>query len=321
MEPISFTFQTADNTKIHVHKWGTDETPIGIVQIAHGMTEHSKRYHEFATKLVKAGYVVYANDHRGHGQTAGVQEKLGYFADENGWEMVVDDLYQLTMTIKKEYPDIPLFLFGHSMGSFLSRRYIQKYGTELDGVILSGTGADQGVLSWLGIQLANLESKIKGKKNQSHLLNQLAFGNFNRAFHPFRTEFDWLSRDEQEVDKYIADPFCGYVPTTSFFYDLFSGIKRLDRSEYLNQVPKNLPIFLFSGDQDPVGDGGKGVLKTYHNFQKAGILDVAYKLYLGGRHEMLNESNREEVYQDVIAWLNEHHSTSNSFWSEGFLFT
>ncbi|WP_044640483.1 alpha/beta hydrolase [Risungbinella massiliensis] len=306
MKPSFFTFQTTDHAKIYVHKWKSDSSPIGIVQIAHGMAEHSKRYHEFATKLVEAGYVVYANDHRGHGQTAGKEEELGYFAEENGWELVVDDLYQLTNIIKKEYPQIPFFLFGHSMGSFLSRRYIQKYGMELDGVILSGTGADQGILSWLGIQFANVERKIKGKRTKSNLLNRLVFGNFNRAFQPIRTEFDYLSRDEREVDKYIADPFCGYVPTTSFFYDLFSGVNQSDKPENLNQVPKNLPIFLFSGDQDPVGDNGRGVLKTYHHFQKAGIVDVSYKLYPGGRHEMLNESNREEVYQDVIAWLNKH---------------
>lgn len=311
MEPVSFTFQSADNTMIFVNKWMAANQPVGIVQIAHGMAEHSKRYGELAKALANEGYTVYANDHRGHGQTAGNKENLGFLADENGWELVVDDMYQLTQIIKKEHPDLPVFLFGHSMGSFLSRRYMQKYGHDLSGVILSGTGADQGVLSSIAIGIAKLEIWIRGKKARSRLLNFLSFGNFNKRFKPNRTPFDWLSRDEREVDKYIQDPYCGEIATAGFFYDLLTGIKHLDRPDRIGQIPKDLPIFLLSGDQDPVGLYTKGVLKTYSNLKKAGIQDISYKFYKGGRHEMLNETNREEVYQDIIDWLKARTRTSS----------
>ncbi|SEM84411.1 alpha/beta hydrolase [Lihuaxuella thermophila] len=313
MEPASFTFPSGDNTLIFVNKWtAVSEKPVGVVQIAHGMAEHSKRYGEFAKALTNEGYAVYANDHRGHGQTAGCKENLGFFADEDGWERVVDDMYRLTRIIKKEHPGLPVFLFGHSMGSFLSRRYIQKYGQELSGVILSGTGADQGILSSIGIGIVKLEMRIKGKKAPSRLLHFLSFGNFNKRFKPNRTPFDWLSRDEREVDKYIQDPYCGWLPTTGFFCDLLTGIKQLDHPEQISRVPKDLPIFLFSGDQDPVGLYTRGVLKTYRNLKKAGIRDISYKFYEEGRHEMLNEINRDEVYQDIINWLKARTPTSSS---------
>ncbi|MFC7440406.1 alpha/beta hydrolase [Laceyella putida] len=303
MKRVSFTFLSTDDMKIHVNKWLSQDQVKGVVQIAHGMSEHSERYGEFATALTEAGYHVYANDHRGFGKTAEMGGDVGHFADENGWELAVNDLYQLTRVIKKEMSGLPLFLFGHSMGSFLSRAYIQRYGRELAGVILSGTGSDRGVLSSLGILIAQLESKVRGKRARSRLLNQLSFGNFNKRFRPNRTSFDWLSRDTEAVDKYVQDPLCGEIPTAGFFYDLFTGIKQLERREGLAQVPPELPILLFAGDRDPVGQDGKAVLKTHRQFKQVGIKDLSLKLYEGGRHEMLNETNREEVYKDIIAWL------------------
>lgn len=311
MKPTSFHFSSIDGKPIFVNKWMPGEGVRGIVQIAHGMCEHSERYCDFAAALVDAGYAVYANDHRGHGKTAGALENLGYFADENGWELVVDDMYELTQISKKENPTLPIFLFGHSMGSFLSRRYIQKYGSEISGVILSGTGADPGLLSAIGIGIAKWEIKKKGRKARSALLTQLTFGNYNKQFRPQRTEHDWLSRDEKEVDKYIADPYCGAVVTAGFFHDMVTGIKLLDRPEQLGNVPKDLPILLFSGEKDPVGNNTKGVRKVFRNFQKAGIQDVSCKFYPDGRHEMLNEINKEEVYCDVMDWLNKRVGVAN----------
>jgi alpha-beta hydrolase superfamily lysophospholipase len=232
-----------------------------------------------------------------------MKEDEMYFADEDGWELVVDDLNELTKRIKQENPDLPVFLFGHSMGSFLSRRYIQKYGEGLSGVILSGTGGDPGILGSIGVWVAKQEIKKRGKKGKSKLLNKLSFGSYNKAFKPNRTEFDWLSRDEKEVDKYIEDPYCGEVATAGFFYDMLVGIKLLDKPERLRQVPKDLPVLIFSGDKDPVGQNSRGVLKTYRNFQMVGIKDVDCKLYQGGRHEMLNEINKDEVFSDVVDWL------------------
>ncbi|WP_175482556.1 alpha/beta hydrolase [Thermoflavimicrobium dichotomicum] len=301
---ISFTYPSLDGTKIAANKWLTGQKAKGVVQIAHGMAEHSRRYHAFATFLTREGYMVYANDHRGHGETAGSKENLGYFADENGWEQVVDDLHELTKIIKKEQPGLPVFLLGHSMGSFLSRRYIQKYGNEVAGVILSGTGSYPGLLGDIGRLLAKWIMRWRGKKARSKLFHQLSFGKFNKPFKPNRTPFDWLTRDEKEVDRYMEDPYCGELATISFYHDLLMGMKEMDQPDRLRLVPKDLPIFFISGEKDPVGHNTKGVLETIHRYQQAGITNLCYKFYKEARHEILNELNREEVYQDIVRWLN-----------------
>ncbi|SFS53481.1 alpha/beta hydrolase [Marininema halotolerans] len=306
MKVESFTFTTHDGENIFVHKWLPEGEVKGTVQIAHGMAEHAARYQPFAEALTQAGYRVFANDHRGHGQTASTQERLGHFADEDGWMRTITDMYELTKEIKREFPDEPIVLFGHSMGSFLARRYVQLYGEEVQGLILSGTGTDQGFLSFLGLTLAKLQRRVKGKRARSKLLDRLSFGKFNQSFQPIRTSFDWLSRDEKEVDKYIEDPMCGQIATTQFFCDMIAGVKELDRVEQLRKIPNHLPIYLFSGEKDPVGAEGKGVKKVAHLLRLAGNMQVNVKIYEEGRHEMLNEMNKAEVYQDVIAWLDQY---------------
>ena len=252
------------------------------------------------------GYAIYANDHRGHGKTAGSQKDIGYFANENGWEKVVDDMHTLTGIIKKECPKKPFFLFGHSMGSFLSRHYAMHYAAELTGLVLSGTAGDPGALGKIGILVATIEAKIKGKKAKSNILTKLSFGAFNDAFKPNRTDYDWLSRDNAEVDKYISDPWCGAVCTAGFFCDLLGGIDYINKKKNIAKIPKNLPIYIFSGAKDPVGGNTKGVRQVYNALKDAGIGDVTFKFYEDGRHEMLNEINRKEVFNDVIAWMNKH---------------
>jgi alpha-beta hydrolase superfamily lysophospholipase len=308
MKSETFTFKTKDNENIFTYKWLPDnEKDIkAIVQLAHGMAEHGKRYERFSEALNGSGYGVYINDHRGHGKTAGSLEALGFFADENGWDLVIDDMHQLTGIINETFPGLPVFLLGHSMGSFLSRNYIYRYGNELKGVILSGTAGDPGLLGALGILVAKRECKKKGKKTKSLLLDKLSFGSFNKAFKPARTDFDWLSRDPEEVDKYINDPYCGEVFTAGFYLDLLEGMKKINLQSNTNRVPKDLPIFLFAGDMDPVGKNGKGVKQIFKAYEKAGIRDVSCKLYKDGRHEMLNEINREEVFNDIIKWLDNH---------------
>jgi alpha-beta hydrolase superfamily lysophospholipase len=249
---------------------------------------------------------VYANDHRGHWKTAGVQEEVGYFADENGWEKVVDDMHTLTGIIKKECPKKPFFLFGHSMGSFLSRHYSMLYARELTGLILSGTGGDPGALGKIGLFIATIEAKLKGKKAKSEIMTKLSFGAFNGAFKPNRTDYDWLSRDNAEVDKYVNDPWCGAVFTAGFFCDLLGGIGYINKKENIANIPKSLPIYLFSGAKDPVGANTKGVTQVYNALKGAGVGDLNIKFYEDGRHEMLNEINRDEVFKDVIAWINKH---------------
>ncbi|MBS7530034.1 alpha/beta hydrolase [Hazenella sp. IB182353] len=303
MAHSSFFFEATDGKSIFVNKWISNDNPKGIIQLAHGMGEHSGRYAHFAEELNRNGYIVYANDHRGHGQTADSKEELGHFGDENGWEQTVSDMGHLSTIIKKDHVGLPLFLFGHSMGSFLARRYIQRFGDEIKGLILSGTGSDQGIVSTLGIQVAKLEVAIKGGRTRSVLMNELSFGQFNRKFKPTRTPYDWLSRDEEVVNQYILDPLCGEISTAAFFRDLLNGVKKLDQPDLLAQAPKSLPIYFFSGEEDPVGANTKGVYKTIDHYKKAGFKHIEYRFYQNGRHEMLNELNKEEVYQDIIEWL------------------
>ncbi|TDX52083.1 alpha/beta hydrolase [Orenia marismortui] len=302
-----FKFTAKDNQKIFVYNCLAKEVDIrGIVQIAHGMAEHAARYEEVASALVNNGYIVYANDHRGHGKTVSKREDLGYFAEEEGWKLVVEDFYQLTNIIKKKYPNYPIFILGHSMGSLIVRNYISKYGGEVNGVILSGTLSKQGLLGELGILIAVLEKWLRGAKNKKSILNKLVFMRYNKAFKNPRTPYDWLSRDNNQVDQYINDPLCGQDCTSAFFYDLLSLSKEVNQFENIQKIPKDLPIYLISGSKDPVGDNKKGILEIYNSYLKAGIEDIEYKFYPGGRHEILNEINKEEVFEDIINWLDNH---------------
>ena len=308
MSGTDFSFLTNDGVTIFCKKWEVDGqmSPKGIVQIAHGMAEHIERYDLFAKSLIHEGYIVYGNDHRGHGRTGENSNLIGFFAEENGFERVVEDMLQLTKLIKEDYPNLPIFLFGHSMGSFLSRRYIQTHGGQLGGVILSGTGGDPGLIGKVGLGIAKLEMKRKGKKTKSPFMNKLTFGSYNKAFTPSRTEFDWLSRDKNEVNKYINDPLCGGVFTAGFFYDLVSGVAKVNKQSANQNIPKVLPMYLLAGDKDPVGNYSKGVIQAANMYKKLGIKDVTIKLYEDSRHEILNELNKEEVFQDIIKWLDKY---------------
>ena len=301
-------FQAADGKSITYYKWtpANSSDVKAVVQIAHGMAEHAARYGRFANFLTENGYAVYANDHRGHGKTAGSQDAIGYVEEGDFWEKAVSDMRSLHEVAKTEFHDRPYFIFGHSMGSFLSRHYISIYGNELSGAILSGTGGDPGILGEIGVLIAKVESLFKGRKKQSPLLDTLSFGQFNKAFGPNRTEHDWLSKNEEEVDKYVADPTCGTVFTTGFFIDLLNGINIINSKTIFQNTPKDLSIYLFAGALDPVGDKGKGVTEVFKKFQKEGIKDVQCKLYENGRHEMLNETNREEVFKDILIWLEKY---------------
>lgn len=308
MKTETFTFDAGDKAKIFCYKWSPEDgvKPIAAVQIAHGMAEHAGRYERFAAFLTANGFIVYANDHRGHYKTAGSFENTGFFAENDGWSLVVNDMHTLTGIIKEQNPGLPVFLFGHSMGSFLSRNYIFRFHDEIKGVILSGTGGNPGLLSKIGKTLAGIEKAFKGSRHRSTLLNGLSFGSFNKPFKPNRTEFDWLSRDEAEVDKYVADKYCGFICTTSFFVDMLGGIIDIHKPENVSKTSKELPVYIFSGEKDPVGNFSKGVMEVYHMYKNSGINDLSYKIYKDGRHEMLNELNREEVFADVKLWLDNH---------------
>lgn len=307
MKKEDFIFKDGENVEIFTYKWSPDEVREikGVVQIAHGMAETAARYERLAEFLTNEGYMVYANDHRGHGKTAKAVENIGYIG-KDGFNWMIEDMKQLNDIIKKENPDKPVFLLGHSMGSMLSQGYITKYGDSIKGVILSGTAGKQGFLLELGVLIAKIEMKNKGEKWQSSLLNKLSFGSYNNSFKPTKTEFDWLSSDEKEVEKYINDPFCGTVFTSSFFYDFLKGFRYIHQQQNMAKIPKNLPIYIFAGDKDPVGNKCKTIKWLINEYKNLGIKDVEYKFYKDGRHEMLNEVNRDEVMKDLLNWINRH---------------
>ncbi len=299
-----FTFPSSNGrTNIYVRRFIPQDTPRGIVQIAHGIAEHSARYDGFASFLAEHGFVVYTNDHLGHGRSLNDESELGFFADNGGWEIAVEDMRKLHDIAAEEFPGIPHFLFGHSMGSFLARTYIIYFRSGLDGVILSGTGQQPKALVLGGKLLSSIEIKKNGGKFRSEMLNNIAFGKYNDGFDTPRTISDWISRDEAEVDKYIEDPLCGYIPSASLFHDMMCGIEFITKERNVKRMNKSLPVYFMSGDADPVGENGKGVLRAYKSFLAAGMKDVAVKLYHDGRHEMLNELNRDEVYRDILNWI------------------
>ena len=278
--------------------WKPESVPKAIIQIVHGMAEYIDRYDRPAKALNAAGYLVCGRNHRGHGPEA---KLLGYCADDKGWEVILSDAHEVSLDIKKQYPGVPFILLGHSMGSFLAREYAIRYGNELDGLILSGTGMYGRPLCRAGKLMASLSPK----KKPANFVNNIAFAGNNQPFAPGRTGFEWLSRDEKEVDKYVADPLCGFVFTARGFYDMFGGLKELSKLERLNAMPKELPVYFMSGDHDPVGQMGEGVRQVADQYKRIGMQDITVKLYKDARHELFNEINRDEVIADLIGWLNQ----------------
>ncbi|WP_310550861.1 alpha/beta hydrolase [Paenibacillus glufosinatiresistens] len=292
---------------IHIYSWLPDAgQPLrGAVQIAHGMCETAGRYAEFAEALNTAGFAVYAGDHRGHGRTAGAVNLLGD-AGEDGFYWMRRDLTGIAGIIRERHPELPLFLMGHSMGSFLVQKLMGEDGPELyDGFLLTGSNGPRRLLA-LGEWMARSQNWLRGDLHRSVLLNTVVFGTYNRSFSPVRTAFDWLSRDPEEVDRYIADPYCGAICTTRFFRDFFRLLRELHTEETLAGLSPDKPVFLFSGDKDPVGLAGKGMIALADLYRSRGIRDVELKLYPGGRHELLHETNRAEVTADVLDWLQRH---------------
>jgi alpha-beta hydrolase superfamily lysophospholipase len=293
-----------DGTSIALYQWPEPSGPIrAAVQIAHGLAEHAGRYDRFAQALTRAGYAVYASDHRGHGQTATRPSEYGHFGDRDGFAKVVADLYAVNRSIASELPGVGRILFGHSFGSFAAQAYLYTHGDTLAAAVLSGTNSGVAKLLKVGIGVAYIERFRLGPKNRSALLQKLSFGNYNRAFEPTRTEFDWLSRDAAEVDKYVNDPLCGFDVTTQAWVDLMGGLIEIEQPKNQARVPKSLPVYLFAGSDDPVGQASKGPRILAKAYERQGLERVTLELYSGARHEMLNEINRDEVVADVIAWL------------------
>ena len=281
-----------------------DCAPKAIVQIMHGIAEYIDRYSDFMQFLANSGYLVVGTDHLGHGKSIEKPEDQGFFADKDGWDYIVKDEEILRLALKEQYPGLPMIVFGHSMGSFMARTHIIRYPEGFDAAVISGTGNQGAALVFGGLTMGNLVVGLKGVHHCSSFLNNLAFGSYNKIYENPKTEYDWLSRDEAVVQKYIDDPLCGFLPTCSLFRDMMIGVKFITNVDNLKYMNKDMPVYFMSGAMDPVGDCGKGVKIAYDNFVAAGMKDVSMKLYEGGRHEMLNEINKDEVYADVLAWLN-----------------
>lgn len=279
--------------------------PRGVIQIAHGISEHVERYCDFMSFLADNGFVVAANDHLGHGRSIERPEDQGVFAEKDGWSYAVADMKLLHDQMSERYPALPYIFFGHSMGSFLTRNYLFRYPDAYTHAILSGTGQQNPLVLKVGTLLANAIVRKNGPRSDGTTLNKLAFGSYLDRIPVPRTEFDWLSRDYDQVDRYVADPLCGFVASSSLYRDMMEGIGLISQPKNLEKMNKSVPVYFMSGDEDPVGDYGKGVEKAYQAFCKAGMRDVMIRLYPRGRHEMLNERNREDVYRDILNWLNE----------------
>ncbi len=278
--------------------------PKGIIQICHGMCEYIGRYHRFMEDMANDGFIVAGHDHLGHGDSSS-EENYGYFGEKDGYKNLVEDLHQMTVLVKQEFGPLPYFLFGHSMGSFITRLYITQFAYELNGVIICGTGGPN-PMSKLGITVSNMVSHVKGSFYRSSMLDHMAFGSFNKKFAPCRTSKDWLTRDEKIVDKYLQDPKCMFLFTAVGFRDLTTLSTLANGASWYESLNPDLPMLLISGDMDPVGNYGKGVKEVFARLQKTGIKDVSMHLYPGARHELLNETNYQEVYSDISHWLGKH---------------
>jgi alpha-beta hydrolase superfamily lysophospholipase len=299
----TFTFSDSDGFEIFVYKWSPpdDLKPKAAVQIAHGAAEHAGRYTRFGEFLAANGYVVYANDHRGHGKTADTLEKAGIVGPA-GWSGMIESLHELSEIIKKENPGLPLIFFGHSMGSMMGQRYMQLWGDEILGMVLSGTFGSLG--GDIDGTIAAAEGAVAqfGADEPSELFGSM-FVSFAESFPPVKTGFEWLSRDEAEVQKYVDDPFCGFAFSNGLVAEFFKGGKMMWSSEEEGKISKDLPIYMIAGEKDPAGGFTASVMELIKRYKDQGLSNITYKFYPDARHEVLNETNREEVQQDVLNWM------------------
>jgi len=303
-----FTYPSADGvTQIHAMEWRPDEgTQLrGILQIAHGMQEFIERYNDFAIYMAQQGFLVVGNDHLGHGDSVqgGNRNYWGYFAKEQGNRLVLQDMRTLQSRTADAHPDVPYFLLGHSMGSFLARQYLCVYGRSLAGAVISGTASHSALECAAGKTLCRLLARRHGWFYRSTFINNLSIGSCNRKFEPARTPCDWLTRDEKIVDAYIADPRTQFIFTLNGFYGLFESLSYLTKTENLRKMPKKLPVFFIAGQMDPVGNFGEGPRKVAARFQGLGLKAVTCRIYPLDRHEVLNELDKTDVWKDVKAFL------------------
>ena len=304
MQKIIFTYPSSDGrTNIKAIKYLPDQNIKAIVQVSHGMVEFFERYEDFALFLNQRGILEVGNDHLGHGDSVVDESEWGYFGKEKGYLNVLNDLHTLTLMIKAEYPDVPIFLLGHSMGSFFARRYLFTFKDELDGAIIMGTGYKDKMTLIGGKLLIKIMMLFKNDHYRSKLINSIALGSYNKKWEPSKTHNDWLTKDAEIVNWYSSQKKCSFIFTLNGFYNLFSVLEDVCDKDNIKNMKKSLPVFFVAGEDDPVGDFSKGVLKVIKMFKEAGMEKVTYKFYPNDRHEILNETDKEVVKQDIYNFI------------------
>lgn len=300
----SFYFPSSDGkTTIHGEEWLPEGAPKAVLQIAHGIAEYVHRYNDFAEFLAENGIAVVGEDHIGHGESVAKGAPHVYFAEKDGWNKVVADIHTLRNMYGEKYPDVPYFLMGHSMGSFLARTYLIKFPGDVDGAVIMGTGQQSPALIAGGKAIGKIIGKLNGFDKPHGIVTNLAFGSYTKGIENVRTPLDWLSVNEENVDRYIADPKCGEPATVGLFLDMLGGIDFIRRQENVDKMDVTKPVLFIAGEKDPVGDFGKGVKAAFATFDKAGVKDLSCKLYPGLRHEILNEDCGKNVYEYIYDWL------------------
>lgn len=311
MHKIDFFYPSSNEIDdIHAVMWKPEHDIRAIVQISHGMIEHIERYEEFASYLVGQGFLVVGNDHMGHGKSIISQQEWGYFSSQDASAKVVQDLYLLTRKIKKKYPHLPYFLLGHSMGSFMVRRYLMTHGKLLDGAIIVGTGNMPPSAIKGGQLLVKFLTLALGERHRSRLMNNAIFGLYNLRFKPGRVTSDWLSRNQENIARHDQDEACSFLFTLNGYKTLFSTLEYIEKPSNIEKIPHTLPLLFISGEEDPVGNFGKDVRKVYTIYRKSGIEDISIRLFPHDRHEVLNETDRAVVYEEIHKWLSLHLKTA-----------
>ena len=307
----NYKMSSTENALLTGYLWSSKENmpdseakdPKAVILLCHGMAEYIDRYNPFANFLVENGFVVYGFNHRGHKGSILTDEDYGYMSDQDNFDAMLTDIDGEVELAESEYPGKDIFIFGHSMGSFITQRYIELHPNKVKGAIVCGTGMSPKGILGLGRFFAKCIMNSKGRRHRSKFINGMAFGSYNNKFEK-RTEYDWLNRKQEEVDKYIADKYCGGIFTVSFFYDFFGCLKAIQ--ENFELIPKELPILLISGSMDPVGGYSKQVKNLYNKLKKIGINDIDMILYQNARHEILMEIDHEQTFKDVLGWLEKH---------------
>lgn len=299
-----FSFLSTDGeTTIHGVSWMPEKEVVAVLQICHGMVEYIERYEPFAEYLTERGFFVVGHDHLGHGKSVLSEDKLGFFHDKDGNHCLIEDIHQVRSAVQETNPGFPYFIMGHSMGSFLVRQYLTEHGNGLDGAIIMGTGHHSMPELVAGRLLCRIIAAVKGWDYRSSFVKKMAMGSFNKHFQPEKTGAEWLSRDEEITGAYAKDPLCSFDFTINAYFHMFGGMMKLMHTSSIRKIPVNLPVLFVAGREDPVGNMGKSVIKVYNAYKKNNIQDVKIKLYKDDRHEILNELDRENVYDDIYRWM------------------